>query len=477
MSTFITEAKLGRNKVFYIVKTDDAGKEIEKKLFDFRVIRKKSGGKLTMILEDENGLPIVNANKYLNEIVGALPVATRNLKANAIKILYLFAALKGYNAENLSRSQVRELINFLFGIDVRNEQGYEVTYRTTRVVNGMMSHIRTYLSEMEFGAENFYEVNPRRVPVPTIGGARPIIRTRKAVGLRTDSKAGYRSVKHIRPNEMKDMADLMSAAGDVRALVLSELQYGYGLRAGEALGLTEEDVYQKKHDDGYFVRLCNRVSDSDFQFDKNLPHPVSRDVYASERYKANCTEVPILKTTYDHIQEYLRLTRSARKVGKEAARKIADNAVADSVDGHETNHYIFVSPNGKPYSLQNWNNCLRRYFKRVGIKADVGGRYNNCSHRLRHGFAMYHAQYSSNPLHVLQLMKLMRHKAITSTAIYYTPLPEDEIRMRNEVNENLAQMFDPDAKAATPSVPETGKDETSTDAHDDDGKDRDIIKI
>ena len=476
MNTFPTELKLGKNKVFYRVKIDETGTEIEKTLFDFRIIRTKKGDRIVMTLEDQDGLPIASANKYLNEIVGALPIATRNLKANAIKNLYLFAAIKGYDPENLTRSQVSELMNFLYGIDVRPEPGYNVTYRTAKVVNGMLSHIRTYLAEMEFGSENFFEINSRKVPVSNGDGTRPIVRTRKAVGLRTDPKPTGRSVKHIRPEEMKKMAELMSEAGDMRAIVLSELEYSYGLRSGEALGITEEDVYQKKADGGYYLRLCNRVSDKDFQFAKNLPHPVDRAVYQTERYRANWTEIPILQSTFDHIQEYIRQSRLARKVGKKMAQEIEVNAVADSVDGNKSNHYIFVGPHGRPYTLQNWNNCLRRYFKAVGIKPDVGGRYNNCSHRLRHGFAMFHAQYSANPLHILQLMKLMRHKSISSTAVYYTPLPEDEIRMRNEVNENIAKMFIPDEKPASPSLSDKSTGESSDKAKDNDGEDVNIVE-
>ncbi len=469
--------KIGKNKVFYLVKTDPSGKEIERTLFDFRVIRKTCNNKINMILEDKDGLPIVNANKYLNEIVGALPIATRNLKANAIKNLYLFAAIKRYDPENLSHSQVRELIDFLFGVDVRAEPGYKVTYRTAKVVGGMMSHIRTYLFEMEFGSKNFYEMNPRKVPVYNDDGRRPVVRTKKAVGLPSGSKKANKSVKHIRPEEMKEMAKLMSAANDTRSLVLSELGYGYGFRSGEALGLTEEDVYKKESPKGYFIRLCNRVSDKDFQFAKNLPHPVDRKVYNSDRYQKSWTEIPILETTYDHIQQYISESRNARKVGKKAVNDIAVNAVADSVDGNKDNHYIFVGPKGKPYSLQNWNNCLRRYFKAIGIKTDVGGRFTNCSHRLRHGFAMYHAQYSPNPLHILQLMKLMRHKAMSSTSVYYTPLPEDEIRMRNEANKGLVQMFAPDSMSASASSTATNADSKSADAKDNDGDDAVVVEI
>ena len=468
--------KLGKNKVFYLVKTDETGKEIDRVLFDFRIVRKKKGDKTVMTLEDQDGNPIVDANKYLNEIVGALPIATRNLKANAIKNLYLFAALKGYNPENLTRFQVSELMYFMYGVDVRAEPGYSVTYRTAKVVNGMMSHIRTYLAEMQFGCENFYEVNPRRVPVSNGDGTRPIVRNRKAVGLRTNPKPAGRSIKHIRPEEMKKMAELMSAEGDIRALLLSELGYGYGFRGGEELGVTEEDIYKKEPESGYFIRLCNRVSDKDFQFAKNLPHPVDRAVYATERYRANWVEIPILESTYNHIQDYIRQSRSARRVGKKMAKEIEVNAVADSVEGNKSNHYIFVGPHGRPYTLQNWNNCLRRYFKAVGIKPDKGGRFNNCSHRLRHGFAMYHSQYSANPLHILQLMKLMRHKCIGSTAVYYTPLPEDEIRMRNNVNEFIAKMLIPEEKPASPSLSDKSADESFDKPKDNDGDGINIVE-
>ena len=87
------------------------------------------------------------------------------------------------------------------------------------------------------------------------------------------------------------------------------------------------------------------------------------------------------------------------------------------------------------------NNIDPEYFTEAGIPIDSDIRENNLSHRFRHGFAMFHARYSERSVDALVLQKMMRHKSISSTMVYYNPTPEDELKIKTEFQEELYNMI------------------------------------
>ena len=107
--------------------------------------------------------------------------------------------------------------------------------------------------------------------------------------------------------------------------------------------------------------------------------------------------------------------------------------IADIVDpesfkkkGLPDNRYIFVNHLGKRLSAQLWGQRLKKYFLQAGIAIDTERKENNLSHRFRHGFAMMHARYMDPPVPLHELQKMMRHRSVSSTLIYFTSTLEDE---------------------------------------------------
>ena len=96
------------------------------------------------------------------------------------------------------------------------------------------------------------------------------------------------------------------------------------------------------------------------------------------------------------------------------------------------NYYVFTNRYEKVLSDQTWNAKLREYFIKSELVIDKGVKENNLSHRFRHGFAMYCVRFAEKPIDVLALQKLLRHKSIRSTMIYYNPTPEDEYKTKVE---------------------------------------------
>lgn len=69
----------------------------------------------------------------------------------------------------------------------------------------------------------------------------------------------------------------------------------------------------------------------------------------------------------------------------------------------------------------------------VGISVDVDRKNNNLSHRFRHGFAMMHARFMDPPVPPHDLQKMMHHRCISSTMIYYNPTIEDEYNYKTKM--------------------------------------------
>ena len=97
------------------------------------------------------------------------------------------------------------------------------------------------------------------------------------------------------------------------------------------------------------------------------------------------------------------------------------------------NYYVFLNTLGRPLSENMWNKNLRAIFRKAGLVVDEGVRKNNLNHRLRHGYAMY----LSNVLHLpdFDVKTLMRHKNLSTTAIYHNPTPEDTERLQERLIE------------------------------------------
>ena len=70
----------------------------------------------------------------------------------------------------------------------------------------------------------------------------------------------------------------------------------------------------------------------------------------------------------------------------------------------------------------------KEIFEKCDIQVDVGRKRNNLNHRFRHGFAMMLSEsvYSS-----IDIKTAMRHKSISSTAVYHRPTIEDSIKMKD----------------------------------------------
>ena len=54
---------------------------------------------------------------------------------------------------------------------------------------------------------------------------------------------------------------------------------------------------------------------------------------------------------------------------------------------------------------------------------------------------MLHAHYRQNPVGALELQKMMRHRSISSTLVYYNLTEEDEQELREEFVNELFELI------------------------------------
>lgn len=268
--------------------------------------------------------------------------------------------------------------------------------------------------------------------------------TIKKKNLKTNSYSDRTIPKYLSPDDFSNVYRLALEQKDRTAILLMHLMYVYGLRLGEALGLCFEDLKEVKRD-GELVPVLlirNRKSDRKFQFAKGKTHVTKTKQYKLKEYHADTDEIIITYDIYEQLIEFVEETHAL------LMEKYPDNYVVGTADivsrrnKPESNHYIFLNRYGKILSDQTWNNNLKRYFRNTNIPLDFDTRKNNLSHRFRHGFAMYHAHFrKGEKARLLELQKLMRHKSITSTQIYYNPTPEEEMKIKTGFQTELYNMI------------------------------------
>lgn len=336
----------------------------------------------------------------------------------------------------------RELLFFLRGINTNPKRYSMKTQRSNNTVNGYLSVYRAYFSFADISCDAIFKAHTVRTDHIFEDTDSPV-RKKYDNNLKTPNYSNDTVPKYIGPEDFKHIFRAILDAGDAQSRLIVHLMYGYGLRLGEVLGLTTEDI-QEVRDNGKLVPvliLRNRMSDARFQFAKGLPHVVDKRQYASRDYLATRQRIIITYTLYEELIDFIEDTH-ARMMDKYPDNYEQGYADIVSVrDKPETNHYVFLNRYGRILSDQTWNNTLKKYFEVAGIPIDVDIRDNNLSHRFRHGFAMFHARFSRHPADALSLQKMLRHKSLSSTMVYYNPTPEDEFKIKMEFQKELYDMI------------------------------------
>ena len=392
-----------------------------------------------IILYDDDMKVIPEVYEFLNYNIRDFSLTTRKQYAYALRILYCFLALSNTTVYTIDYDTIRKLIAFLRGIEISDVPS--LILRSNQTVNLYLSVYRTFFQKRDINCPALFTSASRNVDMFFEDVSFNIRRIQYKNNLRTSTDTQI--PKYISP---EIFAKLYSAAvrdKNRQAQIIMHLMYGYGMRLGEVLGLTLEDIGEtviNRKPVPYLI-IRNRLSDKPYQYAKNVMHVHNTSEYRSSNYINNSQKIYLTYHFYENFLGYIEESHTkARNFHSEMYQTSIADCVTDNMEPDE-NHYVFINRFGKPLSGQTWGNTLKRYFSEAEIPLDKNTRENNLSHRFRHGFAMFHARYSAKPVDALMLQKMMRHKTISSTMVYYNPTPEDEFNTKTEFQKELYEMI------------------------------------
>ena len=440
MMIIYSEDKVNRQSAFTKRVLDNDSREISIRQVNIPLYQAEKDEFTCFVLYDDHMRVISNVYEFLNFEMRDQPLTSRSKAAYALRLLHCFLALSGIDITGLGEQEFREFLYFLRGIN-NNPQAYSIrTRRSAVTVNGYLSVYRSFFAKTGIQCKAIFRSHSVTTELLAEGEhVSEIERKRYDSNLQIGTLNKDVMPKYIEPSDFRKLYGMAVKKQDKTAMILMHLMYGYGLRLGECLGLTLEDI-QETRNNGHLMPalyLRNRLSDKKYQYAKGLMHPTDASQYRSRDYQLSRWRIVITYQLYERILEFIEATHSF------AMDKYPDNyskGVADTVSSEgetDKNHYVFLNRYGRVLSDQTWNKSLKAYFEEAGLPVDHDGRESNLSHRFRHGFAMFHARFSERPLNSIPLSKLMRHRSVSSTMIYYNPTPEDEFKLKTEFQEEL----------------------------------------
>lgn len=437
----VIERKLN-NQIVYDLQLEQDNVTISKKTIKYQVADVSLVDNQYLFIYDSQMTPINDSFGFLNDFLCEKSVNTKYVYMNALKALYSFEAIIGVELSDFNPTDIRLLKDFLLG---RCRQGETIVFenlteRSDKTVNQYLGVYRQFLDYT--GRENKY--------LTAKGNAK--VRYRSHVDGEFSVSQSYKSnVKTITKEEVpryisiEDYTNIICLIRDkysLREECIVRLMYETGMRIGEVLGLTNEDVIPQKLDDKYHncVYIRNRVSDKRYQLAKTTIKPASIKEYHFKKYNtinAGYQMVFITDELYELLGKYIDHVHNEARKGY--AKRYQNSTIADSVCGNPDNFYIFINTYGSRLSNITWNKTLRSIYEEVGIQVDEKIRDNNLSHRFRHGFAMF--QIQERHMDAVQLAKMLRHKSVSSVMKYYRPTISDKIRIKEEYTKDLYSLI------------------------------------
>ena len=446
---FITQKKVGTRIVYYLVTTDTAGLVKDKKAYNCQIKTIEQEGKKLIYLLDSDGKIRREADTFLNTLCTTTKYSTRRQMASALNLFHTFCDINAFSPEEMTKDKIKRLMSFMLGLTVQPDGDGTRILRHPRTVNTYYGFIKKYIKDMGWPDNAFQDKVSYRTET-AIGDINITMKHFKDTNtLRIDPLRNSAPPMHLNLDQAKALIKAAQEAGNEADKLLIRLQIGYGLRSGEALGLTTEDIKKSKKTNkkeyDYMLILRNRFSDASWQHCKTLYQPFSPDEYQQKTYSdANKGEIPIDKDLYDSLMAYYENSR--RTLCPKWKKRMENETLADTVESPhvpnwEVNHYIFIGKNGRRLSRQTYNNHLQKLFDEIGIPRDQGVKQTNCSHKLRHTFAMILTTYGKTPVSAHQLRILMRHNSVTAGSSYFTPTEEEAAQMRKEFVESIIELI------------------------------------
>jgi len=399
-----------------------------------------------LFIIDKNGIILDDVYNYINDNCKYQSINTRSQVQSFLKLLYSFAQIINKDFKSFNDNDIKLFSLFITGGYI---EGNTITLdlKTTRSIsthNKYFDNMRSYFKYLSIENKRLFE---QKVAYVSKSGFGMMAHAKEVKVLSFATNKGrhlsYKNTvpKHIKLDEYfkitKYIDELnISDTLKTRNKLIIELMYGAGLRIGEILGLTIEDIEKYPDtDDAYNLILRNRLSNKKYQLAKGCILVKNKSTYSSNEYNTKdkgYQVVVVAGNIKNLIDEYIYMSSNVFNISDKVISNIATLASADTVTSKNiTNRYVFLNKNGAPLSSSGWNKFLKTVFNAVGITLDKHSKTENLNHRFRHGYAMLLKQ-NGYPLDYIQYK--MRHTNISSTQIYARNTEEDILENTKKID-------------------------------------------
>lgn len=404
------------------------------------------------LLFDSDGRLIKPAYEYLNIQLKSSPMNTRNQAISALKVLYSFFEIFNFSDKRaFDNNLAPRFMEFLQGgYRTGNEIASELfTRRSNKTFNNYFSFYRHFYQKILKVDDSVLQDASKNYRASGTGFLAHK-RIEKHARYYANKKIPKVTVtpKYISFEDYMDILELIDRKPKygIREKLMVTLMYEYGMRIGEVLGLTLEDIEEFENEDehknaGRLV-LRNRVTDKPYQNAKGPEVPESRLDYETEWYREEDVGyecVYITRITMDMINEYIAETRGFDALRtKKRIKNLEEKNVADKVSGREdirNNSYLIISKNFTPISSVGWNRIVKEIFTGIGLKLDEDKRKCNLNHRFRHGAAMF--KIYKQDYDEVQVATFLRHSNTATVQCYFNPTPADKIAEAYQTEEYM----------------------------------------
>jgi integrase len=436
------------NEFFYESQVKDARKVIATNSLRYTSVTKEYNEKTYIIVYTPEMKPISEAFGFLNFYLVTQPITTKTKDLTALKLLYAYEDILCKKLADFTAADIDSFKSFISGT-LGNGLNYNfklITKRSNATINSYLASCRKYLSYLN--QKNDYLTYKKETINYTHPDSENQFATEKYISNESNERKLHEVPRYISLDELRMIIEEIRQNYGSREEIIVRLMFENGLRLGEVLGLTFDDVLMErvelpvasgKYEIIPVAYIRNRASDKPYQKAKRLMQIKDRSAYNSSKYRVKnyaYNQILIKKELFNLINKYIdevHLDARERKSSNYYKYSLADR-VRKSERFEEDNFYIFINSLGKPLSQTLWNITIRKIFKTLEIEVDRDVKEHNLNHRFRHGFAMYNVKRGVKQL---ELMNLMRHTSLQSVSKYYRPTLADAIEIKSKFTEDL----------------------------------------
>lgn len=427
----IVETKRG-NECVYEYRTIKDNKIVYSRKIDYRTVPIEDGGKIWFLLYNTNEEVVRAVFRFINIEKDTASFHSKELAAIALKLLFIFVDIFNIDFKKITLEDAKLLKSFMGG-ESKVYGNYKInldTQRSSDTVNSYMGVYRAFYEYVGIYNSPFHMKALNSLKVNTHGN-------KVSDKLILNSKSNKNSTKvpmYIKPHEIEKIITVIRNEYTLRDEIIVRLMYECGMRIGEVLGLTLEDINTSPDEIDVSEEGCgeliirNRLSDEPHQYAKGCMEPKSKRSYRSNAYNQDGIGYQKVNPSMDllmSIEEYIEDMFSS--FSDKRRENYCKFSVADKVTVGEflegDNYYIFINKNGTPLHKSGWNKTLREIFLKSGLKLDRSKRKHNLSHRFRHGYAMFLKKYKG--FGTEDIMYALRHSKPETVAIYFRPDDDD----------------------------------------------------